>query len=133
MNPAYPAVATRARHRCEYCRAPEEIFNFRFEIEHVAPQAAGGSDDVDNLALACRACNAYKSVFVTGIDPESRREVYLFNPRKESWQEHFQFDLQTYTIQGRTACGRATVERLCFNEDYQCAARVRWVLLELFP
>lgn len=29
MNPRYPAVAQRAAHRCEYCLAPEAVFNFR--------------------------------------------------------------------------------------------------------
>ena len=31
MNPHYPLVAERAGHRCEYCHAPEVIFNFPFE------------------------------------------------------------------------------------------------------
>lgn len=33
MNPHYHAVGTRAEHRCEYCHAPEAIFNFPFEVE----------------------------------------------------------------------------------------------------
>ena len=37
MNPLYAPVAARAAHRCEYCRAPEVIFNFRFEVEHIIP------------------------------------------------------------------------------------------------
>ena len=56
MNPQYPAVAERAAYRCEYCHAPEIVFNFPFEVEHVLPQAHGGSDDLDNLALACPRC-----------------------------------------------------------------------------
>jgi hypothetical protein len=51
MNPAYPEVASRAGHRCEYCHAPEVIFNFPFEVEHVIPIARGGSDALQNLAL----------------------------------------------------------------------------------
>ena len=34
MNPHYPLVAQRAAHHCEYCRAPEAVFNFAFEVEH---------------------------------------------------------------------------------------------------
>jgi len=30
MNPHYARVAQRAGHRCEYCRAPEAVFNFPF-------------------------------------------------------------------------------------------------------
>ena len=29
----------------------------KFEIHHLVPQVAGGSDDRDNLKLACRTCN----------------------------------------------------------------------------
>lgn len=31
MNPFYTLVADRAAHRCEYCHAPELVFNFPFE------------------------------------------------------------------------------------------------------
>jgi hypothetical protein len=54
MNPHYPLVARRADHRCEYCRAPEAVFNFPFEVEHVVPSSRGGADDESNLCLACR-------------------------------------------------------------------------------
>ena len=35
MSPRYALVAARAKHRCEYCHAPEAIFNFPFEVEHI--------------------------------------------------------------------------------------------------
>jgi hypothetical protein len=34
MNSFYTLVADRAAHRCEYCHAPELVFNFPFEVEH---------------------------------------------------------------------------------------------------
>lgn len=37
MNPNYERVAERANHRCEYCQAPELVFNFPFEVEHIIP------------------------------------------------------------------------------------------------
>jgi len=37
MNPFYPLVTQRAGQRCENCHAPEAIFNFPFEIEHIIP------------------------------------------------------------------------------------------------
>jgi hypothetical protein len=46
MNPHYRVVAQRAGHRCEYCRAPEAVFNFPFEVEHICeskPAAKGRS------------------------------------------------------------------------------------------
>jgi 5-methylcytosine-specific restriction endonuclease McrA len=50
MNPYYPLVAERAAHRCEYCHAPELIFNVPFEVDHIIPISKGGSDDPSNLA-----------------------------------------------------------------------------------
>lgn len=37
MNSRYALVSARAGHRCEYCHAPEAIFNFPFEVEHALP------------------------------------------------------------------------------------------------
>ncbi|PZV17903.1 MAG: hypothetical protein DCF21_08980 [Leptolyngbya sp.] len=54
MNLRYNSVASRAGHRCEYCRAPELVFNFSFEVEHIVLLAKGGTSQDDNLALACR-------------------------------------------------------------------------------
>lgn len=33
MNLHYTLVGRRAGHRCEYCHAPEAVFNFPFEVE----------------------------------------------------------------------------------------------------
>ena len=52
MNPAYPVVSERAEHRCEYCRAPELVFNFPFEVEHIVPVCRGGANTDANLALS---------------------------------------------------------------------------------
>lgn len=32
-----------------------------FHIEHVIPRVLGGSDNTDNLALACPSCNLHKA------------------------------------------------------------------------
>ena len=42
MNPHHAEVARRASHRCEYCHAPEVVFNLPFEVEHVVPLVGGG-------------------------------------------------------------------------------------------
>jgi len=85
MNPNYPLVAERAGHRCEYCHAPEAIFNVPFEVEHIVPLAKGGLDEESNWALACRACNLNKSDSVDGIDPVTQQRVRLFHPRRDDW------------------------------------------------
>ncbi|HWS90617.1 MAG TPA: HNH endonuclease [Pyrinomonadaceae bacterium] len=132
MNPRYPAVAERAGYRCEYCHAPQAAFNFRFEVEHILPRAEGGTDEEDNLALACRSCNIYKSAHSTGFDEITRAEVRLFNPRVDAWEEHFEL-FTAGLIWSRTDVGRATVMRLRLNSRAQLNARPQWMRLGLFP
>jgi 5-methylcytosine-specific restriction endonuclease McrA len=67
MNPFYAAAAQRANHRCEYCHAPELVFNFPFEVEHVIPLARKGANDETNLALACCSCNLRKGTRVSAL------------------------------------------------------------------
>lgn len=133
MNPHYEIVAARAQHRCEYCRAPEAIFNFPFEVEHIIPISAGGEDGERNLALACRSCNVRKGVHVEQVDPVSMTTVRLYRPREDSWNDHFYVESTTAVINGRTAIGRATVARLRMNGSTQLVARRLWIRLGLFP
>jgi hypothetical protein len=101
VNPHYPAVAGRAGHRCEYCRAPEVIFNLPFEVEHIFPSASGGPDDETNLALACRACNLYKADRLAAVDETTGAEVPLFNPRRDAWAGHFRAEGETERLRPR--------------------------------
>jgi hypothetical protein len=127
------SVAAQARFRCEYCRAPEALFNSPFEVEHIEPLARGGTDDAPNLALACRACNGSKYVATTAVDPTGLHEVRLFHPRVDTWSEHFTLDARTAEIVGQTAIGRATVERLQMNGPRAIRARRLWARLFAFP
>lgn len=133
MNPRYPQVALRAGHRCEYCHAPEAVFNLPLEVEHIMPVTRGGEDNTANWALACRACNLYKAAHVSGSDPVSKTAVRLFHPRTDQWEDHFQVDPESGTILGLTPIGRATVARLSMNRRAQVAARQQWTRLGLFP
>lgn len=133
MNPRYALVALRAGHRCEYCHAPEVVFNFPFEVEHIIPVMHAGSDTEANWALACRACNLWKAAHLDGLDPESRVVVRLFHPQEDLWDIHFVADPDSGDIYGRTSIGRATVERLRMNHESQRAARRQWMRLGLFP
>jgi hypothetical protein len=132
MNPVYPLVARRADHRCEYCGAPEAVFNFPFEVEHVVPRGRGGGDDESNLALACRSCNVFKGDALEALDPLENRSVRLFHPRQDTWSEHFATD-ESGRIIGKTAVGRAAVSRLRMNSPVQIEARKRWMELKIFP
>ncbi|PZU95893.1 MAG: HNH endonuclease [Leptolyngbya sp.] len=133
MNPKYALVAARAGHRCEYCCAPELVFNCQFEVEHIIPLAKGGSNQDDNLALACRSCNLRKGTSTTGVDAPTGNTVPIFNPRQANWSEHFQISETTGAIVGLTSMGRVTVERLELNSSLQLTARKVWIQLGLFP
>src|SRR5262245_59727310 len=132
MNPHYPLVSARAGHRCEYCRAPEVMFNFPFEVEHIDPLSAGGPDHEENLALSCRSCNLRKASHLSGVDESTKLEPRIFDPRHDRWEEHFQLHWETGSLLGITVTGRATIWRLQINSDVQLAARRQWIRLGLF-
>lgn len=61
------ALVAAANGRCHYCNRPgisDEIGpdNRVWHVDHKKPIARGGSDDDDNLVLACKRCNLTKSV-----------------------------------------------------------------------
>jgi len=126
-------VELRAGRRCEYCRAPQPATGIRYHLEHVFPESLGGTDDVDNLALACPTCNYYKSNHLLGLDAESLASRPLFNPRKDRWDQHFEFDRVSLRLKGKTAAGSGTVNRLRMNDPLQIEARAVWMELDLYP
>jgi hypothetical protein len=133
MNRFYLQVARRAENLCEYCRAPEIAFNFLFEVEHIIPLSQNGKTELENLALACRSCNIYKSDFLNGLDDNGLETERIFNPRKDIWHEHFFVDVEDFTIVGLTEIGKGTINRLRLNSRLQIQAREQWNRLELFP
>ena len=100
-------VERRAGRRCEYCRAPQPVTGVRYHLEHVFPESLGGTDDLDNLALACPMCNSHKSNHILGIDDQGSDDGQLFHPRIDRWEEHFDFDSETFEVRGKTKKGRA--------------------------
>ncbi|MGC2238680.1 MAG: HNH endonuclease signature motif containing protein [Pyrinomonadaceae bacterium] len=126
MNPNYPFVSSRARHICEYCHAPEAVFNLPFEVEHIFPLSRGGDDDKSNLALSCRSCNLYKSDSISWFEEEIQIEARIFNPREDVWTVNFALDRKTGEITGLTSIGKATISRLRINSKAQLAARISW-------
>lgn len=133
------AIRERANYLCEYCHSSERLSANRFTVDHVIPRSLGGSDALDNLALACRRCNERRYNFVAGIDPETQDIVPLFNPRKQQWAEHFVWQDKGVAIEGITPIGRATCLRLDLNdirypaEDSIRATRRFWIQTGLHP
>ena len=60
-------VRERADHRCEYCFLPQDAEPFfAYHVEHIVARQHGGSDDNENLALACTTAmqSAYEGGFL---------------------------------------------------------------------
>ena len=82
-------VEERANHRCEYCLLPASLSFYAHEVDHVIPLKHGGTTTPDNLAYACWRCNRYKGSDLGSFDPETREFSFLFNPRTQTWNDHF--------------------------------------------
>lgn len=102
---------------CEYCKALQFYNSPSFACEHIIPFSLGGSNDLENLANACHACNPSKYNVIKAIDPLTNQMVSLFHPRKQNWHDHFKWSDDLLTIIGLTPIGRATVERLKMNRE----------------
>jgi len=113
-------VRQRAGQRCEYCRLSEEYSALCFHIEHIVAKQHGGTDALDNLALACPECNYQKGPNLTGVDPDTGKVTPLFDPRRDHWEEHFA--RVGARIVGKTPKGRTTVWLLEMNTG----DRLRW-------
>jgi hypothetical protein len=113
-TPTRNLVRERARNRCEYCLLPQEHSELTHHIEHIIAKQHGGSDEPDNLALACHRCNLRKGPNVSGVDTETGQVVPLFHPRRDEWLSHFQ--LKGPYIEGITPSGRATARLLTLND-----------------
>jgi hypothetical protein len=109
------AVRVRAQNRCEYCRIHQDADPFlTFHVEHIIPRLHGGTDDPNNLALACGYCNRRKGTNLTAFDPLTGDLTELFNPRKQRWMDCF--EVVGSKVAGITSVGRATVVLLQMNE-----------------
>lgn len=125
-------VRARAGQRCEYCRLHEnDLPLFSFHVEHIVAKKHRGSDEPDNLAWSCHHCNLAKSSNLSGRDPDTGRVYLLFNPRKQSWTRHFEWDGSR--IVGRTAGGRATIEVLNINASLRIDLRALLIMAGHFP
>jgi hypothetical protein len=124
------AVIERADNRCEYCQLPAQLQVGGFEIDHIEPRSREGQTVLSNLALACPNCNARKWAHIDGEDPESGQHVLLFNPRRQRWEDHFEWSEHSpYEIIGTSSQGRATVSRLQMN--HPDLVSIRRLLAEL--
>ena len=96
------------------------------------PASLGGADALSNRALACATCNLVKSDKIEEVDPDTGREVALFNPRTQVWEDHFRWKSRAAVV-GTTPEGRATVIALDMNGELRKKARRLWFATGWLP
>lgn len=114
----------RAGHRCEYCGVPQAGQEATFHIDHVVPRRSGGPTELDNLALACVSCSLRKGARTEALDPVSGEMAPLFNPRRDSWDEHFEL-ADGGQILAKTPSARVSVALLKMNRPVAVEIRRR--------
>jgi 5-methylcytosine-specific restriction endonuclease McrA len=60
-------------------------------VDHILPRSLGGTSEIGNLAAACYRCNEFKGAPTHAVDPESGDLERLFDPRAQSWRDHFEW------------------------------------------
>jgi hypothetical protein len=120
----------RAGGRCEYCRLHQADYEFQtFHVEHIVAHQHRGTDDPDNLCLACSECNWAKGPNLAGL---LDGKLYpLFHPRRQNWARHFRWD--GTTIVGKTRSGMVTVQVLDLNSDSRIMLRENLLFEGRFP
>lgn len=115
-------IQNRAESRCEYCLLPQipDLIE-TFHIEHIVARQHRGSNQISNLAYACSRCNRHKGPNLSAIDPRTGKVVSLFNPREQSWDDHF--TVLENRIIGTTPAGRATSTLLQMNAERRVELR----------
>lgn len=126
-------VEERAAGLCEYCRCTQDFSPQPFVIEHIIPKSKDGTDDLDNLALSCSACNNSKYNKTESLDALTGLKALLYHPRNEVWDEHFRWNENFSKVIGLTSIGRATIEVLKLNRERIVRIRKALYLLGKHP
>lgn len=114
-------VRERAGGCCEYCQLPQSCTSLPHAIDHIRSQKLRGQTTLENTCLACAKCNWFKGPLDYGYDPETDQPTRLFNPRTDTWREHFAWDGPS--LLGNSAIGRTTIEVLRINLPERVAHR----------
>ena len=84
-----------------------------------------------NLALACVSCSLRKGAKQMATDLETGEEALLFNPRTQTWTEHFRWEGKT--VVPLTPTGSATAAVLAMNRPLVIAIRSEEILRGRHP
>ena len=110
---------------------PQEYDDLPFQFDHIIAQVHDGTDGHENRANSCVPCNLYKGTNLSGVDPRTSKVVRLFDPRRQNWKRHFQWN--NAVLEGKTQCGRATVRTLRINMSIRVALRQSLIDIGVFP
>jgi hypothetical protein len=124
-------VALRAANRCEYCLIHQDNSASRHQVDHIVSEKHGGETTLANLALSCLPRNRRKSSDIGSNDPVTREFTRFFNPREQSWLDHFR--LEGSRILGSSAEGRTTVEFLRLNAPERLSERTELIRAGRLP
>ena len=124
-------VSSLANESCEYCRVPQSFDPLPFGMDHIRPQYHHGPAVAANLALACFNCNCFKGTNAAGYDPETDELTPLFNPRTDTWEQHFEWNGPE--LRGMTSIGRTTIDVLRINLPERVELRRLIRELGVFP
>ncbi|MEM7535216.1 MAG: HNH endonuclease signature motif containing protein [Chloroflexota bacterium] len=123
-------VIARALQRCEYCLIHEDDTHAGCQVDHIISEKNSGKTTASNLAYSCTHCNRYKGSDVGSI-AETGDFVRFFNPRKDTWSEHFYLD--DSTIVPITDIGEVTARILRFNDIKRVMERQDLIEFGLYP
>jgi hypothetical protein len=126
------AVIQRAGGCCEYCRLGETDETSPFHIDHIVPIKHHGTDDLVNLCLSCYQCNSFKGSNRAAADPITGEATFLFNPRDQTWDEHFQVNPDA-TLTGKTPEGRVTIDVMRINDEARVQYRQFAMSIDEYP
>jgi hypothetical protein len=101
------------------------------QINHVISEKHGGPTNAENLAYACVFCNRAKRSDIGSIHWETGEFVRFFNPRVDSWADHFSLD--DCRIVPLTTIGEVTARILQFNNAERLLERQELRVFGQFP
>ncbi|MBE9215641.1 HNH endonuclease [Plectonema cf. radiosum LEGE 06105] len=121
-------ITNNDKKRCCYCLTTEVNSGIPMTYDHIKPLSKGGKTNFENVCLACRSCNEFKSNSTEAVDPLRGEIAPIFNPRIQIWLDHFTWSPDSTKVEGLTAIGRATIVTLRMNNPVIIVARRRWTL-----
>ena len=124
-------IAKNANFKCEYCLTPEFFLAITFHIDHIRSVKHGGKTILQNLAYACPHCNQNKGSDIASYTDENTL-VCLFNPRKDTWIEHFEV-VESGIIAPISPIGEVTIRTLSFNQIERVIFRKSLIEIGVIP